>query len=83
LNENFKFPAKVIPVYLPEAENFTDDPASFAGGYKLSKSGTGMMMNLKVSLNKRIYEKEDWGAFRKAVSAQQKFSKEPVILKFN
>ena len=83
LNENIKLPAKVNAVYLPEAENFIEDPASFEGGYELSKSRTGMMMNLKVSLNKRIYEKEDWAAFRKAVATQQKFSKEPVILKIN
>jgi hypothetical protein len=83
LNENIKLPGKVSAVYLPEAERFSDDPASFRGGYEISKSGTGMMMNLEISLNKRIYEKEDWGAFRKAVAAQQKFSEEPVILKFN
>lgn len=83
LNENIKLPVKTSAVYLPEAENFSKEPASFRGGYELSKSGTGMMMNLQVSLNKRIYEIEDWAAFRKAVLAQQKFSKEPVILKIN
>lgn len=83
LNENIKLPAKVSAAYLPEAESFSDEPASFKGGYELSKSGTGMMMNLKISLNKRIYEKDDWSAFRKAVAAQQKFSEEPVILTFN
>jgi hypothetical protein len=83
LHENIKLPGKVSPVYLPEAEPFTEEPAAFEGGYKISKSGNAMMMDIKVSLNKRIYEREDWGAFRKAVSAQQKFANEPVILKFN
>jgi hypothetical protein len=83
LQENIKLPGKVTPAYLPEAENFDEFPAAFEGGYKLSKSGNGLMVNEKVTLHKRIYEKEDWGAFRKAVSAQQKFANEPVILKFN
>ena len=68
---------------MPEAEAFDESPAGFEGEYKLSKSGNGLMVNEKVILKKRIYEKEDWDAFRRAVSAQQKFSNEPVILKFN
>ncbi len=83
LYENIKLPAKVTAVYLPEAENFTDKPAAFEGGYKISKSGNALMVNEKVTLSKRIYETEDWGAYRKAVAAQQKFSREPVILTIN
>ncbi|MCK4568821.1 MAG: transglutaminase domain-containing protein, partial [Bacteroidales bacterium] len=83
LHESIKLPAKVTAVYLPEADGFSESPAGFEGAYKLSKSGNGLMVNEKITLNKRIYEKEDWGAFRKAVAAQKKFSKEPVILKFN
>ncbi len=83
LYENIKLPAKFSPAYMPEAEAFDKPPAGFEGAYKLSKSGNGLMVNEKVILKKRIYEKEDWDAFRRAVSAQQKFSNEPVILKFN
>ena len=83
LQENIKLPAKVTAAYLPEEEAFADTPAAFEGGYELSKSGTSLMVQEKVTLNKRIYEKEDWEAFRRAVAAQQKFAKEPVILKFN
>ncbi len=83
LHENIKLPGKLTVAYLPEAENFTDAPAAFEGDYKISKSGNAMMMNMKLTLNKRIYDKEDWGAFRKAVAAHQRFSREPVILKFN
>ena len=83
LMESIKLPAKVTMTYTPKAETFIEDPASFQGEYKLSKSANNLMVNESVILNKRIYEKEDWGAFRKAVAAQQKFSKEPVILKFN
>ena len=83
LNETIKLPGKVTAIYLPEEEGFSDVPASFEGGYVLSKSGNSITVNEKVVLNKRIYETEDWKAFRRAVAAQQKFSKEPVILKFN
>ncbi|MEN8226322.1 MAG: DUF3857 and transglutaminase domain-containing protein [Bacteroidota bacterium] len=83
LHENIKLPASVSMVYLPEEKSFNDTPASFEGEYKLSKSGNSIMIHEKVILNKRIYEKEDWGSFRRAVAAQKKFSKEPVILKFN
>jgi hypothetical protein len=83
LHESIKLPAKVTSVYLPEAEGFSDSPAGFEGEYMLSKSGNSLTVNEKVTLNKRIYEKEDWDAFRRAVAAQQKFSNEPVILKFN
>ncbi len=83
LSENIKLPARVNAVYLPEAEAFDEDPAAFEGEYKISKSGNGMMVTEKVVLRKRIYEKEDWSAFRKAVQAQQKFAAEPVILKIN
>lgn len=82
LRENIKLPANVTIEYMPEAENFDDSPAAFKGGYTLSKSGNGLMVNETVTLRKRIYEKEDWSAFRKAVAAQQQFSDEPVILKF-
>jgi transglutaminase-like putative cysteine protease len=83
LHESIKLPAKVSIAYVPEEEEFEAEPASFQGGYILSKSGTSLMVDEKVVLKKRIYEKEDWGAFRKAVSAQQRFASEPVILKFN
>jgi hypothetical protein len=69
--------------YLPAEDAFNDVPAGFEGGYQLSKSGNSISLSVKVVLNKRIYEPEDWDAYRRAVAAQQKFSKEPVILKFN
>lgn len=83
LKENIKLPGSFTKVYFPEAEAFDAEPASFEGGYELSKSGNGIRVDETISLKKRIYEKDDWDAFSRAVSAQQKFAKEPVILKFN
>ncbi|HSG68748.1 MAG TPA: hypothetical protein VK994_08575, partial [Bacteroidales bacterium] len=83
LQENIKLPAKFTQVYFPEAESFSEASAGFEGRYQLSKSGNSLNVTERVVLNKRIYEPEDWDAYRRAVAAQQKFSKEPVILKFN
>jgi hypothetical protein len=83
LRENIKLPATVTAAYMPEAEASSGPPASFEGGYEISKSGNALMLNEKVTLYKRIYEREDWDAFRHAVGAQQKFAREPVILKIN
>jgi hypothetical protein len=83
LKENIKLPASATPVYMPDEEGFNHDPAAFNGGYKMAKSGNALMVSETITLRKRIYEKEDWDAFRRAVAAQQKFSREPVILKFN
>jgi hypothetical protein len=68
---------------MPEEEGFDEKPAAFKGKYEVAKSGSGLMVSETITLRKRIYEKEDWDAFRRVVAAQQKFSKEPVILKFN
>jgi hypothetical protein len=83
LHENIKLPGKVTPVYMPEAEGFSEAPAGFEGSYKLSKSGNAIMVDETVILKKRIYENDDWDAFKRAVEAQKKFANEPVILKFN
>jgi hypothetical protein len=83
LHENIKLPGQFTAVYLPEAEGFCESPAGFEGSYKLSKSGNALMVDEKVILKKRIYEKDDWDAFKRAVEAQKTFAEEPVILKFN
>ena len=83
LHENIKLPGKVTPVYMPEVEGFSETPAGFEGSYKLSKSGNAIMVDEKVILKKRIYENDDWDAFKRAVEAQKKFAVEPLILKFN
>ena len=83
LQENIKLPSKVSAGYIPSGDSFAEDPAAFEGGYELSKSGSSIKVSEKVTLNKRIYNPEDWDAYRRAVASQQKFSREPVILKFN
>ncbi len=83
LSEEISLPASLSAVYLPSADSFSEEPAGFEGGYELAKSGKSLRLSGKVILNKRIYEAGDWDAYRRAVAAHQKFTKEPVILKFN
>ena len=67
--------------YVPEADNFATDVASFEGKCELNEAGSVVKLDEKISLNKRIYEAGDWPDYRKAVMAQQKFAEEAVILK--
>lgn len=67
--------------YVPEAETFASDIASFEGNCVLNEAGTLLQLDEKLTLYKRIYEPGDWTDYRKAVMAQKKFADEPVILK--
>jgi len=81
LEEQIKLPGKYSASYLPSAENFEGTSASFEGGYKLAIKGDVLRLNERIALNKRIYEKDEWPEYRKAVEAQKKFASEPVILR--
>ncbi|MCK5076664.1 MAG: transglutaminase domain-containing protein, partial [Calditrichia bacterium] len=79
LNEEIKLPQYKNAVYLPEVENISGDGADFKGGYTLK--GRTLKLHEKMVLKKRIYQPEDWNSYRKSVLAQDKLSKEKVILK--
>ncbi len=81
LEEQIKLPFKASLTYAPEIEEFNGDVAAFEGEYKLSLKGNVLMLFERITLNKRVYEKEEWPEYRKAVVAQKKFAEEPVILK--
>ena len=83
LQEEIQLPENVeVSIrYAPEADTFATDIASFEGRYALDEEGKTLLLDEKLSLNKRIYEAEDWPDYRKAVMAQQKFAEEAVILK--
>ncbi len=59
-------------------ESAGNDIASFVG--KVNLEGNSFDFNEKVTLSKRIYEAEDWEAFRNVVKAQRKFVETPVII---
>ena len=81
LEEQVKLPGKVSAIYLPEEESFDTPVASFEGNYQISLKGSTLRLFERIAFKKRIYENSDWPDYSKAVAAQQKFAREPVILK--
>ena len=78
LDETIKLPksGKLIPFEFDEKVG--NDIASFEGNLELK--GKFFKIHEKIKLSKRIYEAEDWDAFRKVVSSQQKFAETPIII---
>jgi len=81
LNETIKLPKEGKLIAFEFDESVGDDIASFEGNIALD--GKSLVISEKVRLAKRIYEAEDWEAFKKAVSNQQKFAETPIIIDFN
>ena len=78
LSETIKLPAYATVVYLPETKQNDAPAASFTGGYTLN----GSQLDLKevITLKKRIYDPEDWPAFKTAVTNQKTFAEQKIIL---
>lgn len=78
INETIVLPVtgKLIPFDFDSKVG--NDIASFEGNIELQ--GKTFKISEKIILEKRIYEPEDWDAFRKAVSSQQKFAETPIII---
>ena len=81
LNETIKLPKEGKLIAFEFDESVGDDIASFEGNIALD--GKSLVISEKVRLAKRVYEAEDWEAFKKAVSNQQKFAETPIIIDFN
>ena len=81
LNETIKLPKEGKLIAFEFDESVGDDIASFEGNIALD--GKSLVISEKVKLAKRVYEAEDWEAFKKAVSNQQKFAETPIIIDFN
>jgi hypothetical protein len=79
LNETITLPAGKTIVTMPENRKKGGDVCAFDGGYE--KSGNQLVLREKVVFGKRIYDAADWPQFRDAVSAQNAFAEEPIILK--
>lgn len=78
IKETVKVPFKKA-AYLPETKSAQNSAVQFKGGYKLK--GSKLTYSEIGSFGKRIYEPEDWSAYRDAVLIQKYLEKEPVILK--
>ncbi len=81
LNETIKLPQKGKLIAFDFDEETGDETASFKGNIYLE--GKSLTYSEQVKLSKRIYEAEDWEAFREAVMNQQKFAETPVIIELS
>ncbi|MFO8128357.1 MAG: DUF3857 and transglutaminase domain-containing protein [Bacteroidales bacterium] len=81
LHEQVRLPCKTTAVFLPEAEAFQSEAASFKGGYDLDPEANRLTLSEEITLNKRIYPSHEWPGYRKAVESQKTFAENPVILK--
>jgi len=79
LNETVRLPFSVTAHYVPSTPMSSGTGASFKGGYLVE--GKTLRVTENLNFFKRVYEPEDWGSYREAVTAQNKIAKEPVILK--
>lgn len=81
LNESIKLPGKGSLSAFEFDEQIGNNVASFEGD--ISLEGKTLKYSQKVTLSKRIYEAEDWEAFRKSVENQQKFATTPLIIELS
>jgi hypothetical protein len=79
ISETIRIPEYEKIMYIPEFTKTEGEYSSFAGGYEVL--GKVIKFNTEVILKKRIYEAEDWDAYRQAAKAQKMFDEEPLIVK--
>lgn len=79
ISEEVQLPKYEKALTLPSVEKVDDEFVSYAGGYKLD--GKKLKFDQTISLGKRVYEAEDWPAFRQAVINQNHFANQKIILK--
>ncbi|MCB0805523.1 MAG: hypothetical protein KDC05_06960, partial [Bacteroidales bacterium] len=79
LSETVTLPFNVLAKHLPPAEMFGSEAASFKG--MVMADGSTLTVSENITLEKRIYDPDEWEPVKRAVVAQKKFSDEPVILK--
>lgn len=65
-------------INLPEDSSIQSAAASYQGSYTLDKNT--LLINHRISLNKRVYDAEDWPSFRSVVAAQQNCSKQYITI---
>ena len=77
ISETMKVPSGYTRVSTPEAKQFVTPSISFKGGYTV---GYNMVtFNENISLGKRVYEADEWPAFRNAVMNQRAYMDNPVV----
>lgn len=79
LNEEITLPEGYALVAGAKEECCTSDAASFSGSIK--STGNQITIDQNLSLNKRVYEAEDWAGYRKAVNSHKEFGGDLLIKK--
>lgn len=80
LNETIEVPAGFLPDQPVFKKDTYEGAASFHG--TVEHNGSSITVTEKAVYTKRIYEPEDWHAYREAVKAQNEFAERLVILKY-
>ena len=77
ISETMTVPSGYTRVSTPESLQFVTPSISFKGGYKVGYNMVTFTEN--ISLGKRVYEADEWPAFRKAVLYQREYMDNPVV----
>ena len=78
IHESITLPAFNNLVRIPAATTTSGDAASYTGGYVLK--GQTLQFYETSILGRRIYQPEEWPAFREVVEARNNYSEKPVII---
>jgi hypothetical protein len=78
INESMQIPALKNVRRMPESTVAEGDAASYKGSYQLKN--TVLTFSGIARFGKRIYEPQDWPAFKAAVEAQNRFAEQSVII---
>jgi len=76
--ETMELPFSMNAVFIPQVKDIEGTPASFFSSFQI-KDKT-LIFKENVSLNKRVYEKEDWPVFRQVVNNQVRLAASKIIL---
>ncbi|MFH1319254.1 MAG: DUF3857 and transglutaminase domain-containing protein [Bacteroidota bacterium] len=79
LNETIKLPDSLEVIYIPDSISSEGSGADFEGGYSID--GQTLTLFEKATHKKRVYQPEDWESYKEAVTSQNKFAEEYIILK--
>jgi len=78
IEETIQFPYNVQAACLPQLKDVQTEPVSFSCSIKVDNQS--MIFKETISLNKRVYEKEDWEFFRHVLQNQNILSTSKIIL---
>jgi len=77
ISETMKVPSGYTRISTPKTQEFITPNISFKGGYQIGYNMVTFTEN--ISLGKRVYEADEWPAFRKAVQSQRSYMDNPVV----